>query len=310
MNLMLVTLAIWAAQHGPEQRALNYLAREVPRWAAKHKCYSCHNNGDAARTLYLAHRLGRRVPPQALADTTRWLERPTAWDDNKGDPAFSDKHLARLQFAVALREAIESGTVKDRQPLTRAAELVVESQHKDGSWRIGAEGNVGGSVTYGPVLATALAKDILHTADAKRHRQEIERAEQWLLTTPVETVLDAAAGLLTLQDVKRNRAGWNRQQKCLAVLRKGQSDQGGWGPYLNAPPEPFDTAVVLLALAHYRNDPEYRPMIAKGRDYLIATQRWDGSWPETTRPAGAESYAQRVSTTAWATRALLMTPVR
>ncbi|MEX0713581.1 MAG: hypothetical protein WD278_14585 [Pirellulales bacterium] len=33
----------------------------------------------------------------------------------------------------------------------------------------------------------------------------------------------------------------------------------------------------------------------------------DGSWPETTRPAGGQSYAQRISTTAWATIALLAT---
>ena len=46
-------------------------------------------------------------------------------------------------------------------------------------------------------------------------------------------------------------------------------------------------------------------MIEKGRTYLIETQQADGSWTETTRPTGAESYAQRLSTTGWATLALL-----
>jgi hypothetical protein len=48
-------------------------------------------------------------------------------------------------------------------------------------------------------------------------------------------------------------------------------------------------------------------MIDRGRAYLLESQLADGSWPETTRPAGAESYAHRVSTTAWATMALLAT---
>ena len=48
-------------------------------------------------------------------------------------------------------------------------------------------------------------------------------------------------------------------------------------------------------------------MIARGRAFLIARQQADGSWPETTRPSGAESYAQRISTTGWATLALLAT---
>jgi hypothetical protein len=42
--------------------------------------------------------------------------------------------------------------------------------------------------------------------------------------------------------------------------------------------------------------------------YLIDQQQADGSWAETTRPSGGESYAQRISTTAWALLALLASP--
>src|SRR4051812_44142765 len=93
----------------PEVRALAYLAREVPRWSKENHCYSCHHNGDAARTLYLAVRLGRAVPARALADTTRWVERPAGWDHNGGEGPFNDKKLARLQFAATLAEARDAG---------------------------------------------------------------------------------------------------------------------------------------------------------------------------------------------------------
>src|SRR5437879_5357235 len=63
-------------QSTAESRALAYLAQEVPHWARENKCYSCHNNGDAARALYTAVQLSYPVPPKALADTSRWLERP------------------------------------------------------------------------------------------------------------------------------------------------------------------------------------------------------------------------------------------
>ena len=53
------------APAGAEERAVAHLAREVPRWAKKNRCYSCHNNGDAARALYTAVRLGRSVPAGA-----------------------------------------------------------------------------------------------------------------------------------------------------------------------------------------------------------------------------------------------------
>ena len=37
------------AKSTAESRALAYLASEVPRWSRENKCYSCHNDGDAAR---------------------------------------------------------------------------------------------------------------------------------------------------------------------------------------------------------------------------------------------------------------------
>src|SRR5262249_51158881 len=90
-------------------RAVGYLSQEVPRWHRENHCYSCHNNGDAARALYAASRKGYRVTPAALADTKNWLSHPDDWDKNPGNPAFSDKKLARIQFAGALAEACEPG---------------------------------------------------------------------------------------------------------------------------------------------------------------------------------------------------------
>ena len=91
------------------------------------------------------------------------------------------------------------------------------------------------------------------------------------------------------------------------MLRKAQAKDGGWGPYVNSPPENFDTALVVLALARWGPQEEIKAMRQRGRDYLIAAQQKDGSWQETTRPTGAVSYAQRLSTTGWATLALLAT---
>ena len=68
------------------------------------------------------------------------------------------------------------------------------------------------------------------------------------------------------------------------------------------------TAIVLLALVRYPDEPGARDMIRRGRAFLIATQEHEGNWKETTRPPGAGSYAQRLSTTGWATLALLEPP--
>lgn len=286
----------------PELRAIAFLSSEVPRWFAENKCYSCHNNGDAARALYTARRLGYAVPDRAIDDTSGWLAKPGDWDHNKGDERFSDKVLARIQFAAGLADGIDSGDIKAKKALIDAAERLVNDQHKDGSWRIEAEGNIGSPATYGATLATYMARRTLERADRERFAAAIAKADQWLLKLEIHTVLDAASVLLAL-DGREGDAAAAQRRRCLKVIREGQSKDGGWGPYVNSPSEAFDTALVMLALLKQ----DEKPMLKHGRDYLITTQQPDGSWQETTRPVGRTSYAQRISTTGWATLSLLAT---
>jgi hypothetical protein len=290
----------------PESRALAYLAGEVPRWSADNKCYSCHNNGDAARALYTAVRLGHAVPAKAHADTSRWLSRPQQWDHNGGEGPANDKGLARIQFAAALADAIECGQVKDRKVLIQAAEQVAEFQQKDGSWQADAAGTIGSPATYGTCLATCQARRILKKAEPLRFANSIAKADRWLQKIRVQNILDAAAALLGLEE-GQGADVLAQRRTCMNLIKKGQSDDGGWGPYVTSGAEPFDTAVVLLALVRQGDKPDVKPLIQHGRAFLLAGQQSDGSWQETTRPAGAESYAQRISTTGWATLALLAT---
>ena len=303
LTLSLVLFSGDAAQ--AERRALVYLAREVPRWSIEHSCYSCHNNGDAARALYTAKRLGRGVPDEALRDTTRWLAHPDGWEHNGGEGEFSDKKLAAIQFAFALLTSRDAGAVRERRPLQAAARMLAAEQDADGSWRIEGSGAIGAPPTYGLYLATAAARQVLAAAGAE-FRKQTALADGWLRECRPRTVLDAAAVLIGLGDAD-DAAAREQQARCLDLVRRGEAGGGGWGPYVNSAPEPFDTAVVLLGLRTVRASPDVGAMIKRGRRHLIATQHEDGSWPETTRPPGGTSYAQRLSTTGWATQALLLT---
>jgi hypothetical protein len=306
--ILLLTLAVGGpdAKPTPEGRAVAFLSREVPRWAKENGCYSCHNNADGARALYVAVGKGRAVKPSALADTTRWLANPRGWAHNKGDPAFKDKKLAELQFASALAEASRAGRVEGREPLREAARMTAGHQKGDGSWLVDTGGNVGGATTHGTALATALAVRTLREAGRREDAKALRRAGQWFRKAEVKTVLDAAAVLWGLGEAK-DAAARARRERCLEVIRKGEAKKGGWGPYVTSAPEAFDTAVVLLALRAAPATEKTRAMLRRGREYLVRTQEKDGGWPETTRPAGNTSYSQRISTSSWATWALLET---
>ena len=131
------------------QTALTFLWREVPRWHQDNHCYSCHNNGDAARALYLARARGYRVPAEALTDTTAWLLAPEKWDEIHGAPAASDKKLGRIQFAAALAEACRTGAIRDTGALRSAARALAAMQDSDGSWRVDTGGLPGASAYFG-----------------------------------------------------------------------------------------------------------------------------------------------------------------
>jgi hypothetical protein len=306
MLFLLLASSIGQPQPTPEERAIAYLAREVPAWSAKNKCHSCHNNGDAVRALYMAKRLKLAVPAKALEETSRWLARPTGWALNGGQGPYNDKILSTVQFAAALADGLETGVIEDRDSLKLAAELVVGKQAKDGHWQIGDGASIGSPATLGDCLATVFARSVLVAADAKKHKEVISAADRWLRTLKAKNVLDSAALLWGLADASDADAAALRKQ-CLILIRKGEAKDGGWGPYVNSAAETFDTAVVVLALIRQKDSGEFAEMLRRGRAVLLSTQQKDGSWMETTRPAGGDSYAQRVSTTGWATQALLAT---
>jgi hypothetical protein len=262
----------------------------VPAWPARNRCFSCHNNGDAARALWAAKRRSIPFDPRALETTRTWLTRPDLWKSSGPPGERSDSRLSALQFGWALASSEEAGSA-----LERAAELVRDEQGPDGSWAVDAGGFPGSPVTWGRTLATVLGRRIL---DRAGFRDAVARADGWLASKDPVTVLEAGALLL---------APGPPREACLRILRQGQSSDGGWGPYVSSPPEVFDSAVALLGLAQVRDIPGVEDMIRRGRRFLAGLQEGDGGWPGTTRPSGAESYAQRISTTGWATLALLET---
>ncbi len=309
ITAILVALAIMAggqskSDRATETRAIEFLKREVPAWSKNNGCFSCHNNGDAARALFTASGKGFEIPESVLVDTVSWLGRPGNWDDNKGDPGFSDKRLANLQFATALRTAIETGHIVDRRALDEAARKLTAGQSDDGSWKIDEGNTLGSPATYGTPLATLMALKILRAADLPDTRRAARKAEDWLNSATTNNIFTAAVLLIASTETGGDSS---KRETWLKMIRNAQTDDGGWGPYPDSPPEAFDTSMALLALAKVRDEPGVSHMIRLGRRFLIREQRDNGSWPATTRPSGVDSYAQMVSTTGWATLALIET---
>ena len=298
----------------PEARAIAFLAGEVPRWPVENNCFSCHNNGDAARALYTAVGQDYAVEAEALRATTAWLQNPAAWDDNALGLEFADKTLARIQFAGALVDAMLADQIRDPVPLADAVALIAADQSDDGSWQIDTSGSIGSPATYGRVLATWAALRALKQADTPDLAPLIARAERWVRGVEVQSVIDAAAVILALEGAD-DTAAVAQRQRCL-------EDHGGAG-----------SVWWLGRLSDVgRRAVRHRARRARAPAFARATgaggsghrgrhpERCGEGWPGVPArraarrrqlagddPAGQQSYAQYISTTGWATLALLAT---
>lgn len=304
---ILMPLLLFAAPQasGPEQNAVGYMVREVPRWPMENGCFSCHNNGDGARALFLAYRMKFPVTGQSLEGTADWLQKPDEWGKS-GQTGLGDQKLARIQFGAALVDAVDTGFVKDKSLIARAGDLLLTHQEADGSWQVDAQAAAPSAVTYGPALATFMARRTLERAEQARFNDAIAKADKWLRDVDIATAVNAAAVVLAFEN-RKDAASRSRLEQALSVLLKSQSGDGGWAAYPNTPAEPFETAMALLALNAVRDKPDVEARILKGRAFLASVQFEDGGWPAARQSTTGETYARHLSTSAWATLALLTT---
>lgn len=290
------------------RRAVGFLRADVPAWFAGNGCHSCHNNGDAARALMRVHGHGLGKQTDVLGETLSWLRNPAGWDKNKGDPGFSDQVLADIQFASALAEAgrngLLDGSKRTREAHRVAAARVVAAQSVDGSWQIEPQNVIGSPATYGPALATYMAWSAVKRLDGSIHPESLSRAADWLARLEIRNI--PSASVVLLAGSGSDHPGLlGRLEEAAVFLKRTMTQDGGWGPYPDAPAEVFDTAMALLALSTLPRDPEADQLLKRGRSFLKRNQEVNGSWPPTTRPSGGASYAQRMSTTGWAMLAWL-----
>ena len=210
---------------------------------------------------------GLRVPAEALADTTALAE-PAGRLGPQRRRRPVQRQAAGAGGLHGGAGAPPRGPARSAiaRPCARAAERLARDQAADGSWTLEGDESPGSPAAYGRSLATFLAREGLAAADAgpfpRRHRPgrrlaaaARDRQRRRRLGRP------DGRGTVAIAVIGRAAASGARTGSG-----RGQSDDGGWGPYVTSPPEPFDTALALLGLARSgdSSDPARR-MIARGR---------------------------------------------
>jgi hypothetical protein len=189
-------------------------------------------------------------------------------------------------------------------------------QSRQGNWH--GLGAVRPPLQDGDITRTAMAIRALTVYATPARKAEfakrVEHAVRWLSTQTPVTTADRAMQLLGL---KWADAHSGRRETLIRELKALQRPDGGWAQTPHLASDAFATGQVVYTLREM-GVPTTDATVRRGAEYLLRTQREDGSWHVKSRAAKIQPYFesgfphgddQWIShpASAWAAMALTMT---
>jgi ankyrin repeat protein len=234
-------------------------------------CVSCHNNTQPAMVVATARRRGFAVD-EALAK--RELAAIAADDRARFARLMAGLDLPEISAYILL--ALDTvGQAPDLRTDLSYHQLAF-SQHPDGHWFVG---DYRPPQEYSNIAATGLAIRGLQAyappGRAVEARERVERASKWLAAARPYGVEEQAMRLLGL--------GWSKAEtNVIAQAKKDlvadQLSNGGWPQLPGMEADAYATGLALYALHIATGFPVTQKTYQRGVQYLLDTQRPDGSW--------------------------------
>jgi hypothetical protein len=303
-------------------RAIKYLQTESAAWLNARKCAACHHVPLPLWALGEAQRQGYAIDNQFVAATVESLLGskdnllssrifPNPADPLDPRPQGRGLNIGLPMLAVAAR-SLPSLSGGQKQSLKLITGEIVKKQKPDGAWEFFAtlrRPPINESqTTDGAWILLALQGETGPDAPQSQ-REALSKGMAWLEAARRSDLHQdkALKVLLGVHSGKPRKALHTTIDELLALQRA----DGGWSQTVPDPrSDAFATGQTLyvLALAGWTAE---RPEIKRGIDFLVATQKPDGSWPMISRstPDGSPGSAKLLTpitcaASSWATLGL------
>lgn len=264
------------------ERGLAFLAKDALAWKADHNCVSCHHAGMVVWAMREAKRRSFAVDEAVLADMTQWM---LPGDGRTGVPRPEGRPKAINMKAIYFALALESNPTPDdasQQSIARFLKTTRDDQLENGSWWAWPDTRppfFGGSDDSMSALATLALVSARDIKDEKVLAAR-DRGVKWLTETKTDgDPQSLAVRLMVAARVKRPEA---EVKALVRSIQENQKVDGGWAQASEMESDAWGTGQALYALALSAMGDE--GCLARGRAFLVSTQRDDGSWPMTSRP--------------------------
>src|SRR5437764_1027316 len=303
-------------------RAIKYLQSESGAWLNTRKCAACHHAPMPLWALSEADRQGYAIDKKFVADTTESLLGskdkllaskifPNPADPPDPRPQGRGLNMGLPFLAIAVR-SLPSLTEGQKQSLKLIAEEIVKKQQPDGSWEFFAtlrRPPINESQTTDAAWIIMALEGQAGPDAPKSQREALAKAVAWL-NAAKRSDLHQDKALKVLLGVRSGQLPKSLQTTIDELLALQRAD-GGWSqtvPELKS--DAFATGQTLYVLSLAGLSAE-RPEIKRGIDFLVATQKPDGSWPMVSRstPDGSPGSAKLLTpitcaASSWATLGL------
>jgi hypothetical protein len=288
-------------------KALPFLEKEGVKWHEDKTCLSCHHIPFMTWSHLDASRRGLSVDPDKLKE---WLAWCVEWAEPKG----GDDVLGEL-LVFFPREVVPAP--EGHKKFESLPEQIVKKQKPDGSWQ--ASGQFRGEkwpAAEADQVTTMLMLLGLNTpwTDAAQTAAAREKALAWLKVNDAPQATRSSTMRLWFD----HRTGDSSRKEALTQkLLSQQKPDGGWSWRIDLEgSDPIATGEVLYVLGAIGSPTWDAASRQRAIEYLVKTQREDGSWYQDHKriSASIRKEPQKITTidgiytyyaSGWATMGLL-----
>ena len=275
-------------------RAIGYLQTESAAWLNTRKCAACHHVPMPLWALSEAERQGYAIDKKFVADTTESLLGsrdklmaskifPNPADPPDPRPQGRGLNMG-LPFLAVAAQSLPSLKEGQKQSLKLIAEEIVKKQQPDGSWEFFAtlrRPPINESQTTDAAWIIMALEGEMGADAPESQRVALKNAIAWLDAAKLSDIHQDKV-LKVLMGVRSAKPRKTMQTTIDELLALQRAD-GGWSqtvPELKSDAFATGQTLYVLSLAGFTAE---RPEIKRGIDFLVATQKPDGSWPMISR---------------------------
>jgi hypothetical protein len=276
------------------ERAIGYMQTESAAWLNTRKCAACHHAPMPLLALGEAERQGYAIDKKFMADTTESLLGskdklmaskifPNPADPPDPRPQGRGVNMGLPFLAVAAR-SLPSLDERQKQSLKLIAEEIVKKQQPDGSWEFFAtlrRPPINESQTTDAAWIIMALEGETGPDAPESQRAALSKAIAWLDAAKITDIHQDK--VLKVLMAARSAKPPETMQSTIEELFALQRADGGWSqtvPELKSDAFATGQTLYALSLAGYTAE---RPEIQRAIDFLVATQKPDGSWPMISR---------------------------